>query len=112
MTGSLSSGKSFVLGFNTRVIHVRRCREGKPNPISVNVAHRGNHIVTCVSGFEIFRLDADGLAEGLRTACASSTTVQPDPRKPELKQIMVQGEHVEVVAECLIARGFQGSGSR
>jgi len=60
-----------------------------------------------VSGIEIFRLDPDSLAEGLKTACASSTTVQPDSRKPELKQIMVQGEHVEAVAECLIARGIQ-----
>jgi len=82
-------------------------REGQPNPISVNVAHRGNYTITCVSGFEIFQLDAGSLAEELKTACASSTTVQPDSRKPELKQIMVQGEHVEVVAECLIARGIQ-----
>jgi len=97
-------------GFGGRVIHIRHRREGKPNPISVNVARcgdRGDYTITCVSGFEIFRLDADSLAEGLKTACASSTTVQPDPRKPDLKQITVQGERVEVIAECLIARGVQ-----
>ena len=80
--------------------------EGKPVPILVNIASRSNHTITYISGFEIFRLDADSLAERLKTACASSTKVQPDPRKPELKQVMVQGEHAEVIAECLIARGI------
>ena len=82
-------------------------REGKPAPILVNITRRNNHSVTHISGFEIFRLDADSLAEGLRMACASSTKVQPDPRQPGLKQIMVQGENVKVIAECLIARGIQ-----
>ncbi|KAF9649472.1 hypothetical protein BDM02DRAFT_3230271 [Thelephora ganbajun] len=81
--------------------------EGTPHPISVNVVRRRNHTVTYISGFEIFRLDADNLAEGLKTACASSTAVQANPHDSKLKQIMVQGEHIKVVAECLIARGIQ-----
>jgi len=82
-------------------------REGNPHPISINVVHRHNHTVTYISGFEIFHLDAENLAEGLKMACASSTNVQPDSRKPELKQIMVQGEHVKAVTKCLITRGIQ-----
>jgi len=85
-------------------------RKGTPHPISVNVTRhpRYNRTLTCVSGFETFGLDAESLAKGLNTACASSTMVQRDPRNPELKQIMVQGEHVKAVAERLIARGIQG----
>lgn len=82
-------------------------REGTLDPISVNVVRRHNHTVTYISGFEIFRLDANSLAEELKAACASSSTVQTDPRNPESKQIMVQGEHVKVVAECLVVRGIQ-----
>ena len=82
-------------------------REGTPNPISVNAVRRNNHKITYISSFEAFGLDADNLAEGLRKACASSTAVQPDPRNPKSKQIMVQGEHVKAVADCLIAKGVQ-----
>ena len=56
---------------------------------------------------EAFGPDANNLAERLRKACASSTAVQPDPRNPKLKQIMVQGEHVKAVVEYLISRGVQ-----
>jgi len=96
----------FWTSTDIRVVH-NHTREGTPNPISVNAVHRRNHKVTYISGFETFGLNADNLAEGLRKACASSTTVQPDPRNPKLKQIMVQGEHVKAVAECLIAKGVQ-----
>ena len=82
-------------------------REGTPNPISVNAVRRNNHKITYISGFEVFGLSTDTLAEGLRKACASSTTVQPDPRNPELKKIAVQGENVKAVAEYLISKGVQ-----
>lgn len=82
-------------------------REGKPRPVSINVVCSEDHVVTYVSGFEVFRLDADSLAEGLKTACAASTTVQPDSQDPDLKQVMVQGEQAKAVKKCLIARGMQ-----
>lgn len=82
-------------------------RKGKPNPISINIVYRKDHTVTYISGFEIFSLDAESLAEGLKTACASSTAVQPNFHDSNLRQIMVQGEQVEIVTECLIARGIQ-----
>lgn len=74
----------------------------------MKVSHRHDHTVTYISGFEIFCLDADSLAEGPKTVCASSTTVQPDSRNPQLQQIMVQGRHFKAIAEWLIARGIQG----
>ena len=60
-----------------------------------------------VSGFEAFGLTADSLAEGLEIACESSTTVQPGPQDPDLKQILVQGEHFKAVVSRLIALGIQ-----
>jgi translation initiation factor 2D len=73
------------------------------------MVRRSNHTVTYISGFETFRIDAENLAEGLKTACACSTAVQPDFRDSSMNQIMVQGEHVAVIKECLFARGIQGS---
>lgn len=87
-------------------------REGKPHPVVIKIVWRQDytfiyHTVTYISGFEIFHLDADSLAEELKTACASATAVQPNFHDSNLKQIMVQGEQVEAVTECLIARGMQ-----
>ena len=80
-------------------------REGKPTPILVDIAPCNHRTVTYVSGFEIFGLATGTLAKGLETACESSTTVQPDPKNPEWKRIMVRGEHSKAVVACLIAEG-------
>ena len=68
---------------------------------------RNDYTVTYISGFETFILDAERLADELKTACASSAVVQPHFRDSSLKQIMVQGEHVQVVRECLSAKGIE-----
>ena len=76
--------------------------EGTPNPISVNVRRR-NHRIAHMPGFEIVSPDTNNLAEELRRA----RRVRLDLRDPELKRTIVQGEHVEAIAECLIAKGAQ-----
>ena len=62
--------------------------------------------MTCVSGFETFGLSADSVAEELETACDSSATVQPDPKNPEVKEIVVRGEDFKAVVACLITMGI------
>ena len=85
----------------------RSPRKGNPPPIRINIVRRKGHIVTYISGFETYRLDGDSLAQELRITCASSTAVQPNFHNSSSEQIMVQGEQVKAVAECLIARGIQ-----
>ncbi|KAF9783951.1 hypothetical protein BJ322DRAFT_1109804 [Thelephora terrestris] len=81
--------------------------KGSPHPISIRAAHCHGHTVTYISSFEKFLLGAESLAEELKTACASSAAVQPHFCDPGLKQIMVQGEHVQVIKECLNAKGIE-----
>jgi len=81
-------------------------REGNVQPILVNIVRRHDHTITYISGFETFCLDADSLAEKLKTACASSTAVQPNFRDSSLKQVMVQGQHVQFIVECLADKGI------
>ena len=80
-------------------------REGKPIPTLVDVAPHHHRVVTCISGFETFCLDADSLAEALEIACDSSSAIQPDPENSELKRIVVRGERFKAAVTCLIAMG-------
>lgn len=74
--------------------------------ISVVVkARQGRRATTCVVGFENFQVEADDLAEELRKACASSTSVNPLPGKAAGQEVMVQGKQLKVVTDLLITRG-------
>ncbi|KAK9465065.1 hypothetical protein V1512DRAFT_78578 [Lipomyces arxii] len=49
--------------------------KGTPPKIHIAIAMKQGHKVTRISNFEVYRLDAQDLANELRTECASSTTV-------------------------------------
>lgn len=61
----------------------------------------GNKVVTIVSNVEPFRIDTKDLAEHLRVACASSTTVNNGRQGSELKEIMVQGLQFKAIIGIL-----------
>lgn len=81
-------------------------RKGELKQISVIVKTRqGRRATTCVTGFENFQVEADDLAEELRKACASSTSINPLPGKTTGQEIMVQGKQLKAVTDLLIAKG-------
>ena len=89
----------------TAFIH-NRPRKGELKHISIVIKTRqGNRVTTCVSGFENFQIEADYLSEGLRKACASSTSVNPLPMKAAGLEVMVQGKQLKAVLDLLVAKG-------
>jgi len=80
--------------------------KGELKHISVVVKSRqGRRVTTCVAGFESFQVEADYLAEGLRKACASSTSVNPLPGKGAGQEVMVQGKQLKAVIDLLYTKG-------
>ncbi|KAI0694966.1 eukaryotic translation initiation factor SUI1 family protein [Cytidiella melzeri] len=65
----------------------------------------GRKAVTLITGFELFGLDAEELAEELRRVCSSSTSVAPLPGKPSGMEVMVQGKQMKAVMNHLISKG-------
>ena len=61
---------------------------------TVNIPRCRSHKIAHMPDFEIISPDANNLAEELRRA----RRVQLDPRDPELKRTIVQGEHVKAIA--------------
>jgi translation initiation factor 2D len=81
-------------------------RKGELKQISViGKTRQGRRATTCVTGFENFQIEADGLAEELRKACASSTSVNSLPGKAAGQEVMVQGKQLKAVTDLLIAKG-------
>ncbi|KAH9916268.1 eukaryotic translation initiation factor SUI1 family protein [Epithele typhae] len=79
--------------------------KGEIQPIAVAVkARNGRKTCTFITGYEPFGLETDDLADGLRKACASSTSLSPVERKTWI-QIMVQGSQTKAVVQFLSARG-------
>ena len=66
---------------------------------------QGRRATTCVTGFESFQVEAEYLAEGLRKACASSTSVNPLPGKAAGHEVMVQGKQLKAVTDLLTTKG-------
>ena len=56
-------------------------------------------------GFENFQVEADDLAEGLRKACASSTSVNPLPGKAAGQEAMVKGKQLKAVIGSINCKG-------
>jgi len=100
-----SSSKSLTSHFPAAPTH--NClRKGGLKQISVIVKTRqGRRATTCVTGFENFQVEADDLAEGLRKACASSTSINPLPGKGAGQEVMVQGKQLKAVTDILFAKG-------
>ncbi|OCH88500.1 eukaryotic translation initiation factor SUI1 family protein [Obba rivulosa] len=81
-------------------------KKGQPKPVSVVMKIRqGRKACTLVTGFELFKLDAQDLAEELRKLCASSTSVSPVHGKASDMEVMVQGKQIGAVTDLLVSKG-------
>ncbi|KAI0340373.1 eukaryotic translation initiation factor SUI1 family protein [Trametopsis cervina] len=81
-------------------------KKGQVKPVSVTVKMRqGRKAVTLITGFELFGLKAEELAEELRRTCSSSTSVAPLQGKTTDTEVLVQGKQVKTVVELLISKG-------
>jgi len=82
-------------------------RKGQLAPIStVAKARQGRRVITLVTHFEPYGIDADELAEALRKACASATSVTPLPGKNTGSEVLVQGNQLKVISDLLMDRGI------
>jgi len=82
-------------------------KKGSLAPIQIATKQKqGRKVVTCVTHFETFFIEAPALAEELKVKCAGSTSVSDLPGKQNtLQEVMVQGNHVSTVAEVLLGKG-------
>ncbi|KAK2465518.1 hypothetical protein APHAL10511_002410 [Amanita phalloides] len=82
-------------------------KKGTLKPIQVVVKVRqGRKANTFITGFEPFlTVDAETIADDLRRACASATSVSSLPGKRGGTEVMVQGKHAKVVVEYLTSSG-------
>jgi len=79
-------------------------KKGTLKPIQIMVEHRqGKKYVTKVTGMESFGIDADTLANDLKTLMAASTSISPLPGKNNKNQeVMVQGRAMTELANHLM----------
>ncbi|EDO15035.1 hypothetical protein Kpol_392p2 [Vanderwaltozyma polyspora DSM 70294] len=61
----------------------------------------GRKIVTRVSNFESFGIDADALAGDLRRLCSGSTTIGETTTSPKTTEVQVQGPHSKIIIDHL-----------
>ncbi|KAF8317855.1 hypothetical protein DL93DRAFT_2109956 [Clavulina sp. PMI_390] len=83
-------------------------KKGTLSPVNVTTAKRaGRKLVTLVTNFEPFLLDADALAESLRKSCAGATSVAPreGAGAGAGMEVLVQGEHVNAAVALIMAEG-------
>ncbi|KAJ2907943.1 hypothetical protein GGI21_003383 [Coemansia aciculifera] len=74
------------------------------NPPCVEVVcekKMGTKAITRVSGLESYGIDPTALAKELRTACASSTTVDPVLGKKDVQMVSVQGHQIAILTKLL-----------
>ncbi|KZT54753.1 hypothetical protein CALCODRAFT_438092 [Calocera cornea HHB12733] len=82
-------------------------RKGQLAPISaVAKTRQGRRVITLVTHFEPYGIEADDLAEALRRACASATSVTPLPGKNAGSEVLVQGNQLKIVSDLLMDRGI------
>ncbi|KAJ1796975.1 hypothetical protein LPJ59_003421 [Coemansia sp. RSA 2399] len=80
-------------------------RIGKPPTVDIVCERKmGNKVVTRVIGLEAYGIDPAEIAKELRTACASSTAVDPVPGKKNAHSVLVQGHQVPAVTKILDKR--------
>ena len=88
-----------------------KLKAGAPPKIQILLETRsGNKTVTKVSGVEPYSIMPQPLADELRKACASSTSVEKlvgsSPKNPVM-EVMVQGPQKDAVLKALEKRGVQ-----
>ncbi|KAF9784781.1 hypothetical protein BJ322DRAFT_1109491 [Thelephora terrestris] len=88
------------------VLHRFPLRKGELKPIYVIAKTRKGRAATCITGFENFQIKAEDLAEDLRKACASSTSVNPLPGKAAGQEVMIQGKQLKAATDILLAKGI------
>ncbi|EJU00198.1 hypothetical protein DACRYDRAFT_108945 [Dacryopinax primogenitus] len=82
-------------------------KKGQLAPISVVAKTRqGRRVISLVTRFELYGIEADELAEALRKACASATSVTPLPGKNAGSEVLVQGNQLKIVSDLLMERGI------
>ncbi|KZO97637.1 eukaryotic translation initiation factor SUI1 family protein [Calocera viscosa TUFC12733] len=82
-------------------------KKGQLAPISaVAKTRQGRRVITLVTHFEPYGIEADDLAESLRKACASATSVTPLPGKTAGSEVLVQGNQLKIVGDLLMERGI------
>ncbi|EKG11222.1 Translation initiation factor SUI1 [Macrophomina phaseolina MS6] len=94
---------------NDEAVAAAKPKAGAPPKITVTLETRsGNKTVTKVSGVEAYFVAPQALADELRKACASSTSVErlqgSSPKNPVM-EVMVQGPQREAVVRALEKRG-------
>lgn len=68
----------------------------------------GNKIVTILSNFEPFHLNATNISEELRVKCASATSVSPIIEGSDAMEILVQGPQAAQIIKILEDKGIKG----
>ena len=77
-------------------------KSGQVPKIQILIRSRGGRkTTTTISGLVGFMIDPKSFAEALKMACASATSVDDIPGKPDDKKVMVQGNKVQQVMVCL-----------
>ncbi|KAF2084404.1 hypothetical protein K490DRAFT_68868 [Saccharata proteae CBS 121410] len=85
-------------------------KAGSAPKVTITLETRtGNKMVTKTSGVEAYGIRAETLADELRKACASSTSVEraqgSSPKNP-IMEVMVQGPQKDVIFKALEKRGI------
>ncbi|KAH9937863.1 eukaryotic translation initiation factor SUI1 family protein [Epithele typhae] len=90
---------------NMQAWHELRSDGVQPMPMS-----RKDRMRTHVAGFEMYGIDARGLADELRRVCASATAVSAGKEGEQAArgvEVTVQGSHIRAVTDALRARGIR-----
>lgn len=83
-----------------------KLKAGLGPKITVMLQRRmGNKVVTKVTGFEPFGIDASSLAEELQKKCASSSTTNKMTK--DTMEVLVQGDQRKIVQQALTGRGVK-----
>ncbi|KAI5301385.1 hypothetical protein KEM56_001784 [Ascosphaera pollenicola] len=83
-----------------------KLKPGLGPKITVMLQRRmGNKVVTKVTGFEPFGIDASSLAEELQKKCASSSTTNKATK--DTMEVLVQGDQRKAVQQVLAGRGVK-----
>ncbi|KAI9294167.1 hypothetical protein K502DRAFT_342656 [Neoconidiobolus thromboides FSU 785] len=79
-----------------------KIEKGKPTTINIKLQKRcGNKVVTLLTNFEFFELDADDLIKKFTNLCASSVSanILPTKKKMVLKELLIQGPQQSILKD-------------
>ncbi|KAI5288763.1 hypothetical protein KEM54_004899 [Ascosphaera aggregata] len=83
-----------------------KIKPGLGPKVTITLQRRtGNKVVTKITGFEPFAIDASSLAEELQRKCASSSTTNKLTK--DTMEVLVQGDQKKAVQQALAERGVK-----